>query len=382
MSSICLCMIVRDEATVIERLIESVRGLIDTWVICDTGSVDGTQAVIERALADVPGTLHERPWRDFGHNRTELMRLAHGAADYLLLLDADMTVGRAAELPASLTADSYLIRSSGELEFWRKLLVRGDRSWRYVGTTHEYITLDEGPEAGEVTDRLDAIVIDHHADGGARAGKFERDARLLEADLRRDANNERAVFYLAQTYRDVGELEQAVSLYERRATMGGWEEEVFYSLYQAGVLRAELGDWPLAMATLVRAFEQRPARTEPLYELAARLRLRGEYETAHLFASRGLGRPVPADLLFVQPWIYRWGLLFEYSITAYWTGHTAHALSACQRLLAIPELPDTYRQQTRENRRFCEQRLLQIRKERGLAGASHTATVPRAQPDR
>jgi tetratricopeptide (TPR) repeat protein len=372
-------MIVRDESAVIERLLESVRGLIDTWVICDTGSVDGTQALIERVLEGIPGTLHERPWRDFGHNRTELMQLAHGAADYLLLLDADMTVARAAEMPAQLTADSYLIRSAGEeLEYWNKRLVRGDRRWHYVGATHEYLEFDAGNDAVEVTEGLEALVVDHHADGGARADKFERDARLLERELAGDATNARAVFYLAQTNRDLGEHERALELYERRAGMGGWDEEVFYATYQTGVLRAELDDWPLALTTLIRAFELRPARAEPLYEIASRLRLRGEYESAHVFAARGLGRPIPPDLLFVEPWVYRWGLLFEYSISAYWTGDARRALAACAQLLGIRELPEVYRQQVRENRRFCEQRLAQVRRERG-AVRTQTPTLPPAQ---
>ena len=361
MSSVCLCMIVRDESTVIERLLGSVRGLIDAWVICDTGSTDGTQDLIRRALADVPGTLHETDWVDFGHNRTELLRLAHGRSDYLLLLDADMELVRRGELPATLTADSYLVRSADDTEYWRKQLVRGDRRWAYFGATHEYIALDEGPDASEVSERLDALVIEHHHDGGARADKLERDAALLERELESDDSNARAVFYLAQTYRDLQKPDQAIDLYERRAAMGGWDEEVFYALYQSGVLRAERGDWPAALAALVRAFEYRPARVEPLYELAARLRLRQEYETAYLFARRGLGRPMPSDILFVHSWIYRWGMLFEYSISAYWIGETAKALEACDRLLQIPELPAGYREQTEINRGFCERRLAQNR---------------------
>ena len=58
---------------------------------------------------------------------------------------------------------------------------------------------------------------------------------------------------------------------------------------------------------------------------------------------------VPDDSLFVAPWIYRWGLLFEYSISAYWVGELGHAFAACQRLLKLDDLPDPYRKQTREN---------------------------------
>ena len=44
--SICLSMIVRDEAQVIRRCLDSVRPFIAHWAVVDTGSVDGTQEII------------------------------------------------------------------------------------------------------------------------------------------------------------------------------------------------------------------------------------------------------------------------------------------------------------------------------------------------
>jgi hypothetical protein len=65
----------------------------------------------------------------------------------------------------------------------------------------------------------------------------------------------------------------------------------------------------------------------------------------------------PDDLLFIQPWVYRWGLLFEFSVTAYWVGDAAASLRACDRLLAMPDLPGPYRRQTEANREFAVRRL-------------------------
>ncbi|MBV9108132.1 MAG: glycosyl transferase family 2, partial [Gemmatimonadetes bacterium] len=62
-------MIVRNEAHVIRRALESARPLVDAWVICDTGSTDGTPEVIAEVMAGIPGELHHVPWVDFGHNR-------------------------------------------------------------------------------------------------------------------------------------------------------------------------------------------------------------------------------------------------------------------------------------------------------------------------
>ena len=50
--TICLSMIVKDEAPVIERCLRSVKPWIDHWVIVDTGSSDGTQAMIRKFMAD------------------------------------------------------------------------------------------------------------------------------------------------------------------------------------------------------------------------------------------------------------------------------------------------------------------------------------------
>src|SRR5260370_14238085 len=89
---ICLSMIVKNEAPVIRRCLESVRPIIDRWVIVDTGSTDGTQDIIHECLKDLPGELHERPWRDFAHNRSEALALARPQGDYSLIIDADDTL--------------------------------------------------------------------------------------------------------------------------------------------------------------------------------------------------------------------------------------------------------------------------------------------------
>ena len=45
MSSISLCMIVKNEADTLPRCLESVKGVVDEIVIVDTGSNDGTAAI-------------------------------------------------------------------------------------------------------------------------------------------------------------------------------------------------------------------------------------------------------------------------------------------------------------------------------------------------
>jgi hypothetical protein len=134
--------------------------------------------VIERALAGIPGELHHHEWRDFGHNRSELMRVARGTADYLLLLDADQTLSELGTLPP-LTVDAYRLRHAGSMEYDVSRLVRGDLPWRFEGRTHEYLACD----VPTTQQTLHTWQVVHHGDGGSRATKFERDQALLELTL-------------------------------------------------------------------------------------------------------------------------------------------------------------------------------------------------------
>lgn len=82
-------MIVKNEAPVIRRCLDSVLPLLSHWVIVATGSTDGTQDLLRAHPAHLPGTLHERPWVDFAHNRSEALALSRPQADYSLVIDAD-----------------------------------------------------------------------------------------------------------------------------------------------------------------------------------------------------------------------------------------------------------------------------------------------------
>ena len=332
---IALCMIVRDEAAIIERCLESVVDLVDTWVICDTGSTDATPTIVEKALAGLPGRLHHCQWFDFGHNRSELMGLARGTARYLLLLDADMTIEQGSPLP-ELVADAYLLRETGALDYGVLRLVRGDRSWWYEGATHEFLSTD-----GQFTQaELGALTVTHHGDGSGRPGKLLRDLGLLKREIAAGNASPRTSFYLAQTYSDLGRREAAIRWYRRRVELGGWDEEVFYANLQEGILRLDDG---IAEASnvLLEAWQRRPTRAEPLYYLARAYRERGDTALAHLFACRGLEISYPTDQLFVHRWVYEWGIRLERAVAAARIGRLDEAVEDLAIIARRPDVPES-----------------------------------------
>ena len=343
---ITLVMIVRNESRVIERCLESVRPLLSGWVIVDTGSTDDTIKKIQRSLSDIPGELHRREWVDFGHNRNEALTLARGIGTHLLLIDADMTVCAESPLP-QLTADAYELRHDADPAYWIPRLLRSDYEWFFVGRTHEFLSCKQTFSR----ERLPQLVIDDHADGGSRANKFERDKVLLEQSIEEDPSNQRSWFYLALTLRDLGETDAAIAAFRQRVALGGWDQEVFYSLYQIGLL-LRTQDHNSAIIQLLAAWNFRPTRAEPLLELARMHRQLGQYALCELYASTGLALPPSTDSAFVHPETHDWALKFELAIAWFHLGRVEEALALNDQLL-LDGVPREMVPWVQHNRAWC-----------------------------
>jgi tetratricopeptide (TPR) repeat protein len=348
---VCLAMIVRNEAAVLPRMVASLDGVVDQWLVVDTGSSDGTPELLTELLGALPGRVEHRPWRNFGHNRTELIQLAGQleGVTHLLLLDADHTVATDADWRTRLAAedaDEFLIAvDSGDHQFHQSYLVRTGPAWRYEGPTHEYLTCDD-PVARTT---FDAIRITHHADGGARHDKFERDLTMLLEHLNDQPDDQRSTFYLAQTYRDLGRSEEALQAYERRAALGGWDEEVYYSLLQVGEMHHRLGRTAEAAWAWQRAVEVRPSRAESFHRLGRMLNEHSQWQPARVWLEHAATLPPSKDLLFVEQWVEQWGVVFELAIARWWTGDRDAADAAFAELVQRPDIPVGVREACQRN---------------------------------
>ena len=353
-------MIVKNEAPVIRRCLDSVRPLIDRWVIVDTGSTDGTQAIIREHLKNLPGELHERPWQDFAHNRSEALALARPQADYSLIMDADDTlvVPKGYRLPR-LTADAYALDiDHGSIRYQRTQVVKNALPWRYVGVLHEFLKCEGAGPAQRLP-----LLYRMHFDGARRRDPktYARDAEVLERALKAETDpmlRARYTFYLAQSCRDCGEKKKALKRYLERSGLGQWSEEVYVSLLEAARLMEQLKERERNVIEAYRkAAAAAPHRAEALHAGARYCREHKQYAQGYEFAKAGLRIPVPADGLFVEAWVHEWGLLDELSTNAYWAGHYRESWEACQSLLANPKVPAGQRGRIQANAGYAGAKL-------------------------
>ena len=85
-------MIVKDEERTLPRLEASLDGQLDHWTIVDTGSSDGTVALVEELFSGIPGQLIRDEWRGYGPSRNVALEAGRPDSDWLLTLDAEDTL--------------------------------------------------------------------------------------------------------------------------------------------------------------------------------------------------------------------------------------------------------------------------------------------------
>lgn len=315
--TICLCMMVRNEATIIERALRSALPWIDEWSIVDTGSTDDTPALVAQAMGDIPGKLSYADWTDFSTNRTAALRAAQDrGCDYILIMDADQTlVVSDPHCFADLSADGYNIQiHHGDLIYPHPWLLKSSLGWYWERATHEYLACKDPYRA----DSLMGLHLVEHADSYRRktGTKMTEDYALLQAAYDDDPTEPRTVFYLAQACADLGKLPCALKHYRERVRLGGWPEEVWCAQYRAAKILEAQNQWEAALEAHLAAYALCPDRAEPLYRLGKGSLMRKQFAPAALFFAQAATLPLPVGKLFVEAAIYEYQAVWGLSMAA------------------------------------------------------------------
>jgi tetratricopeptide (TPR) repeat protein len=314
---------VKNEEKIIQRCLNAVEGVVDAYVITDTGSTDKTVELVSDFLTTHEGTVEMSTWKDFGHNRTLSFKNAQSYCKskdwdlkdtYGLLLDGDMVFVPGKLKQQTLGELGYtLIQLAGNLEYPNTRLIRMDHDWVCRGVTHEYWDAESKHLSKEIA------YIDDRNDGGCKDNKFPRDLELLLKGLEDEPTNVRYMFYLAQTYHSMGKWEEAIEMYKQRIAAGGWFEEVWYSYYMIAKTYETLDNPILFEEWVQKAYALYPGRAEALYHFVKYLRMKGQHFKAMHYIRLGKQIPFPRDSLFIERDVYLGLFDYEETICRYYT---------------------------------------------------------------
>jgi len=353
--TLTLFMIMKNESPIIYRCLDSVKKHVNYIVITDTGSTDDSVEKVEKYLVDnnIKGKVYKDEWKNFGHNRTNSCLNAKEwlvkegidlSRNFFITIDCDMKIFFKPEFKKEDLdkAESILITQvNSSLTYYNLRLFRSSLDYRCAGVTHEYWDFCSTNKVPNKTLKLDTIYIEDVGDGGSKADKFTRDIKLLTQGLEDEPNNHRYYFYLAQSYSDHGDAENAIKWYNKRIEAKGWVEELFISYLRLGELYKKIDKKEEMVYSWLKGYGVLPIRSETLFRLVNDYRNRGENHLAMMFLKTALKIPYPKECsLFIEHHVYNYKLLEELSIVGFYTHYRPQAFSATQYLLHFKDVPD------------------------------------------
>ena len=348
-----LVMIVKNEEAIIERALKSALPFISTYVIVDTGSTDRTKEIIAATMADVSGIIVDRPWVNFGVNRSEALALCDPHMDWAIMLDADDSLCGVVPPPEIWTnpkIGAFLISiHHGSLIHNRVQVFRTRIGWKYEGAVHEYPAC----EGAVIATLPPETYMDTRCEGARSQDpqKYLKDALMLEGELAKEVTH-RTLFYLAQSYRDAEVPDMAIKYYKRYVDLsGGWNQERYMSLVNILHLIDTVDE---RLALTWKAIEICPDRVEAPYTFLHKHRMQNLPLTQQCYAiARAVtNRTLSRDFLFANPAVYTWGMDDELAVVAYWTGHYRESYDAA--LQCAMKAPEAYmRENALKNAKFA-----------------------------
>lgn len=300
---ISLVMIVKNEEEILRRALDSVKSIVDEYVIVDTGSTDSTKEIIKEY-----GELHEIPFEDFVTTKNKAIALAKG--EYILFMDADEVVIEGKEfiqewVVKGITALSCPIVEGSEgavvKQYDRVRLWKNFNGWKFEGPgVHEYVT---GPGA---TVRDFRIKVQHLHDKTGKVesyqSRFQGYEKILLKAIEKNPEDSRAWFYLGRTYTDLGRTFEAIDAYEHYLTLKNnhFKDERWYAQFEIACLWKEQGQYDKAQAAITKCINIDERRAEAYNLEGLMLYNLGQWETAVEWFKVAFNMPIPNDVILFQ----------------------------------------------------------------------------------
>jgi glycosyltransferase involved in cell wall biosynthesis len=368
MARLILTQIMKNEAHVITRMLNSIRPIVDIICLVDTGSTDNSIEVVKNwgEQNKIETHVFERAFDNFENSRNYSIQMARevtaGRGDdfWGFWLDADEMIEILPNFSKNnINKDLYMFNTYiNVMKYTRNECYKLDKPFRFYGPVHEFIVCDDKNITSGLMDGLNVRV---QMDGGSWKGnipeKYKSHAHVLEKYIDANRQDPRWIFYTAQSYHDSAcvpdnreeneeRLRRSMKYYKERISRAdGYPEEIFYSQFRVGTIMRVL-EMPFSQTLneLMKAYSMDPLRAEPIKAIIDHYLSVGEWHNAYLFSKFAKvnfhgKNPYPQRLLFVDEALYIWKILEVHAAASFYTGRRDEAKQTFQ------EMVETSRQQ-------------------------------------
>lgn len=278
MITLSLAMIVKNEASVLKRCLDSVKHLVDEIVIVDTGSTDNT---VEIAQTYTPNVFHFEWIDDFSAARNEAFSRA--TCDYIMWLDADDYLEQSEqekllELKNNFDTSIDVALLKYDLAFdefgnvttsnYRERILKRERQFKWEEPVHECIT-----PAGNIQ-RFD-IAIRH---GEKNRNHSHRNLNIYEKQTELST---RGTFYYARELHTHQRIEEAIRQFEKFLDSDlGWKEDNITACFDLYTCYTALGNQKKGLLYLFQTFLYDLPRARNCCKIGEFFMEKGQYKEA------------------------------------------------------------------------------------------------------
>ena len=340
-NTFCFVAIVRNEShIIIKRCIDSISNIATSYLICDTGSTDGTPEIIDKYMIEknIPGQVIHKEWVNYGYNKSFLMEQAYKTnnAKYLIWHDADeVFLTDINNLTSYLTKKDtfelfnwlekspesifYIKTIFGTNHYKRWNIVRNNQLYKWISPKHEWLL----GEVDNTSKNYDKFVLLARKEGSASRDpeRCKNDSKLFIDYINENGgitNCPREVFYLAQEYESI-DRKKAIEYYLLKVNLPqSWIQENYISYLRLGRL---VKNEHKKMCFWKKGFQLLPSRLECVYEMMCYYQQQKKWSKAlKIGCSASENRRINDEDLFVESDIYKYKFDLDFSVVAYYDG--------------------------------------------------------------
>lgn len=369
MNKMILFQIVKNEEHVINRMLDSIKPIVDGICIVDTGSTDDTINTIKKwgENNNIETHVFEREFDNYENSRNYSIQMAKETflnrdkhTYYGFWLDADEVIEIGPTFDKQkLDKDIYMFNTHiNAMKYTRNELFRLDKGFKFYGPVHEFI-VPENADTKMTSGLCEGIDVIVRMDGGSwkeeTAKKYRNHATILENYIDNEDRDPRWIFYTAQSYHDsaciVGNepenqerLRRAIKYYKERIDHNsGYPEERFYAQFRIGTIMYRLQrPFHEVEEQMMQAFRIDPVRGEPMNVLIEHYQQLGDWNMAYFYSkfchsTYHNNNPYPHRVLFLDSKLYEWKFLELYANSCYHVNKKEDARNLYIELLSILE---------------------------------------------
>ena len=363
-----LTQIMKDESHVAERMLDSIKNIVDGICIIDTGSTDNSIELVKSwgEKNGVETYVFERPFDDFEKSRNFSIQKAkdiflskndnHTYYGFWIDFDEQMVLHENFN-KSKIDKDLYMFNTFiGQMKYTRNELYRLDKPFRFYGPVHEFIVCDDQNISSGLMEGLHINVsMDGNSWQSNIPSKYLSHSHKLEAYIAENRQDPRWIFYTAQSYHDSASmpdnqeenkerLRRSLKYYkERTERTDGYAEEIYYAHYRMGSIMKTLEEpWNLTMQQCLKAYAIDPLRGESIKLIIDYYLQMGEWHLAYLYTKFGYENfhnknPYPTRLLFVEEALYTWKFAEAHAAACFYTSRKDEAKKVYQQMVLLTQ---------------------------------------------